>query len=528
MKTDIRLKRTKPYKAAPPEETVARIQAKLTDLGLPFTEEAILGAAGRFSYCLRIVDDIRGEPVFQTMGKGRTDAYAQASAYGEMAERIQNLAFYMMLMYPSEPETATAERSVPFKYYPDEKPLGGEELRRGLARLFRGHPVAATEPMISIPFWNVFDECTEHLPFRALQVVVGSNGMCSGNTPAEALIHGICEVFERYILKQLFLRPQSLPEIPLEHFVGLGIHEDLCHLAEGSGYEVRVKDCSLGLRLPVLGLLIRDGRGRYAFHLGSDPSPGTALERCLTEMAQGGHILFKKISEAENASGTVHSSAFWRTQLHLNIQCYGGHWPPFLFRKPNKNRFKGFEHPISESDEDDLEHVLGIVADAGWDLLIRDNSFLGIPSYHVYIPDIGEMANVLDNTFVSEHLAFDRHAQVLTNPSAATPGQREAAVQAMRRYAEVAPSRMFRATDYFMCYRGHPFASMQQETLEEFLREPSAAVPACFECAICGSADLCNYAFISSAWSRMKQAMAASEGITQAVQSLPICRRRAR
>ena len=93
-----RLARVKPYKAAAPEDTVSDIRSRLAGLGMSFVEEAIHGEAGSFSYCLRLVDDVRCEPVFQTMGKGRTDSYAKASAYGEMIERIQNLAFYMMLM----------------------------------------------------------------------------------------------------------------------------------------------------------------------------------------------------------------------------------------------------------------------------------------------------------------------------------------------------------------------------------------------------------------------------------------------
>ena len=232
------------------------------------------------------------------MGKGRTDSYAKASAYGEMIERIQNLAFYMMLVYPSEPETGFSVRNRPFKYYPDEKALMGEELRRGIVRLSRNDPspydFLLAKPAIGVPFWNVFSACTEHLPFRALQVIVGSNGMCSGNTPAEALIHGICEVLERHVLKQLFLSPRSPPDVPFEFFAGHGMHEDLNRLAESNNYSVHVKDCSLGLRLPVIGLLIRDRHEGYAFGLGADPSPVTALERCFTEMCQGGRLRFKK------------------------------------------------------------------------------------------------------------------------------------------------------------------------------------------------------------------------------------------
>ena len=513
------LARIKPYKARSPERSVSKIRTRLSRLGVSFIGEPIHGEEGSFSYCLQLVGDVRDEAVFQTMGKGRTNAYAKASAYGEMVERIQNLAFYMMLMYPSEPETNCSPRDGAFKYCPDEKALLCEELHRGIGRLSRNYPFPydflKAQSAIGVPFWNVFDEKAEYLPFRAFQVIVGSNGMCSGNTPAEALIHGICEVFERYVLKQFFLSPSSPPDVPLDLFKGHGIHDDLSCLAKNKGYNVCVKDCSLGFRLPVVGLLIRDGYGRYAFHLGSDPSPITALERCLTEMCQGGQILFKDTSELEGISGDIHVSEFWRTQLHLNIRSYEGHWPlAVLLRKPDYP-FRGFDHPVSQSDEHDLKYVFGIIKDAGWDLLIRDHSFLGLPSYHVYIPGLSEMANAVSDSFVRHYLAFDRQLHALMNPFGATPVQREKAVQAMEQYAMVAPTRQFCAAEYFMYFPQHPLAAMSHKTLKAFLLQPVTLsrafdVPACFECETCWCTSCCSYPFISTIWNRLKQTMTSS------------------
>ena len=514
------LARLKPYKAALPEDTVNEIRSRLARWGMAFVEEEIGGESGRHSCALRLVDAACGAPVFQTIGKGRTNAYAKASAYGEMIERIQNLAFYMMLLYPSEPETEIIASRVPFRYFPDEKILSGEERERGFGRLFRrgalpdgvGLPATA----VGVPFWNVFGERREFLPFRAFQVVVGSNGMCSGNTPAEALIHGICEVFERYVLKRLFLSPWCPPDVPLEQFAGHAICDDLRRLADENDLDVRVKDCSADVRLPVLGLRIRDSAGRYAFHLGADPSPVTALERCFTEMCQGGRILFQEIDGRAGESGDVRVSEFWKTQLHLNIRSYEGQWPPAVLRDSPQGRFGGFGHPVSRSDEEDLRYVVGIVRDAGWDLLVRDHSFLGFPSYHVYIPGISEMTNAVDDEFALRHLAFDRHVPVLTNPAGATPAQREAAVRAMERYAASAPSRRFLPADYLAYFPGHPFVRMPPDALREYLLRPAESgqdpeVPACFRCETCRCVDRCRYPFLSDLWARLRQAMVSEE-----------------
>jgi ribosomal protein S12 methylthiotransferase accessory factor len=510
------LSRIKPYKAAAPEDTILRIKSLLTNLGLNLVEDAIPQESGRFSHLLRLIDSDCGETVFQTVGKGRTDAYSRASAYGEMIERIQNLAFYMMLIYPSQPETDNSVHYVPFKYYPDEKTIMGEELHSGMRQLFGKHSgqdgILQINQAIGVPFWNIFTSHTEYLPFRALQVIVGSNGMCSGNTPAETLIHGICEVFERHVLKQLFLVPHALPDIPLELFTGHSIHDDLYRLAGREGYSISIKDCSLRLRLPVIGLLIRDRYGHYAFHLGADPSPVTALERCFTEMYQGGNVIFKEMNDLESASGDVWTSEFWKTQLHLNIRSYEGHWPPAILMQKSESTFEGFDHPVSNSDEQDLAYVIKIVQDAGWDLLIRDNSFLGFPSYHVYIPGISEMTNALDNSFAKQHMEFDQNIHVVTNPAGSTPAEREAAVRAIEKYSTVAPSRQFQPGDFFMFYRQHPLAEMSQEALKvlllkDFPPSQSQNLPACFYCESCRHLNRCSHSFLCAIWTRMKQAM---------------------
>jgi ribosomal protein S12 methylthiotransferase accessory factor YcaO len=76
--------------------------------------------------------------------------------------------------------------------------------------------------------------------------------MCGGNTRAEALIHGICEVFERHVLKQLFLAPFCPPDVPMELFTGHAVADDLRWLSRTYDATVSVQDCSMEQRLPVL------------------------------------------------------------------------------------------------------------------------------------------------------------------------------------------------------------------------------------------------------------------------------------
>jgi ribosomal protein S12 methylthiotransferase accessory factor len=469
------------------------------------------------SHGLRLIDAGLDRTLFQTIGKGCTDDYARASAYGEMIERIQNLAWYTTLKYSSEPELVQSGASG-FKYYPDEEPLDSSTFHERMSVLLKGDKIDRMDnepPPLGVPFWNVLRRRSEYWPVRAMQVIVGSNGMCSGNNPAEALIHGICEVFERHVLKQFFLDPFCPPDVPLQMFEGHSVADDLRWISKTYRATVSVKDCSMERRLPVLGLLVRDRRGRYAFHLGSDPSPITALERCFTEMFQGGDICFKDESERPQNSCGVLTSDFWRQQLHLNIRHYGGHWPRNLLRQRPDYPFTGFEHRESVSDSDDLQYVLDVVRTAGFDLLVRDNSFTGYPSYLVYIPGISEMASAVDSSFVKEYLAFDRHIRVITNPQSATEGERIEASESINRYAEAAPSGQFNASEYLMYFPSHPIAAMPTPSLVALLRGPTSdglqTIPECFACSSCSRLSQCSYTLVSDLWRKIRTRMISAE-----------------
>ena len=62
-----------------------------------------------------------------------------------------------------------------------------------------------------------------------------------------------------------------------------------------------------------------------------------------------------------------------------------------LFSDQESYAFSGFEHPVARSDDEDLAYVVGKVNELGFDMYVRDVSYLGFPSYHVYIPGMSEV-----------------------------------------------------------------------------------------------------------------------------------------
>ncbi len=118
-----------------------------------------------------------------------------------------------------------------------------------------------------------------------------TNGLASGNTPSEALIHGLCEVIERdaetlWNLRQK--RDQSARAIDLEQ----GLSPDCQWLVDqfhAASLELCVWDLTTDIGLPVFQCLLlapdRDGVDPE-FGFGCHPSRDVALARALTEAAQ--------------------------------------------------------------------------------------------------------------------------------------------------------------------------------------------------------------------------------------------------
>jgi YcaO-like protein with predicted kinase domain len=116
-----------------------------------------------------------------------------------------------------------------------------------------------------------------------------SNGLASGNTPAEAILHGLCEVIERDALWRMHetsaeidvttINPRLVRRL-LDRFSSVGMH-------------TRVVDATGPTGVPCFVAFLEhaESPGRY-YGAGCHPSRTTALLRALTEAAQSrlGHI----------------------------------------------------------------------------------------------------------------------------------------------------------------------------------------------------------------------------------------------
>lgn len=382
-----KLERLKPYKSADPMETVHRIRRILFENDI-FVIESVQKRDPLTGVCsCRIIlgDEGLRELNIGSNGKGMNTRYALASAYAEFMERLQSGA----MLWKVEGISDTLPNAVPMTKEELEKAAGilmklayGEsEDIDNIAKQY----TSETENATAVTFTEYGTGKNVIFPSALLNKMTGSNGMASGNTVLEATIQGLSEIFEREAIQHLFLEKVTPPVIEEQIFEGTDVLDRLRRLKR-AGINYRILDCSLGKGLPVIGLLI-EKENRYHIHFGADPSPITALERCLTETFQGRELdnipLYLPLEETEDRRVLFENERKEYTDST-------GQVPVWLIDGQESWKFDGFRHPVSVSDEDDMAYYLQILDEMEKKLYVRECGFCGFPTVRLYVPGMTE------------------------------------------------------------------------------------------------------------------------------------------
>lgn len=406
------------YKKCPPEETIHLIREILFNCGIYIMEYSDT-RDGFYHSHLHIANQELLQFGIQTNGKGMSPAYSLASAYAEMMERLQNC----MLLGGRERATKAYLKTIPSdKLY--RKKLEdadavldyatfSDEQRISLIDYFNSPDCVFLEnqkhfilehgstdflknfQLTCVPFFDVFHKKDILIP---LGVYTSSNGMCAGNTPAEALVQGFCEIFERYALRKIMLEECVPPQIPLEYFEGTAIYRKIQKL---QNRKIIVLDCSFGMKLPVIGTLIIDTvHYKYRLMIAGASTATVALERCLTEHFQSSHpeeSMHDLFSYKQFPNRTAYESRLINYLYSVNRGDGEMDVIRILTRRPDYD-FIGFHTLVGNSHEEELNYIIHqILLTNHFDCYIRDNSILGFPSYHIYIPKMSEVFGVYND-----------------------------------------------------------------------------------------------------------------------------------
>jgi len=384
------------YKDAQPEDTVQTIQALLASVGL--TMDGRVNNYGNRLFSVSIADKDTG---FSTNGKGADAQLCLASAYGEAMERLQNHFGF------SDFASSAVDAYLGFTRHPEEK-------LESFDSVLQQHPFIKAdmdlcceqdadatdywktrlgEQLIMLPYYHVETGEPAFLPDQLIANMAGSNGLCAGNTPQEALCEGMHELCERYAKACILTEEYCLPDIPRTFIEETCPQQaEVIRLIEATipHCHVAVKDASLGRGLPVACIIFIDrNRGRYHIKFGAHLSFPIALERCLTELFQG--FDHEKTNEMDKALTTWDAQSralrfHAENRISMERSDVGAIPDRILLSSPDWE-FKpwgldGFDNKTG------LRILTDLLASIGGNVFIRDTGFLGFPAYRIYVPGV--------------------------------------------------------------------------------------------------------------------------------------------
>lgn len=376
--------------------TIKNIQSILNNVGIENLEE---------SYVERIINDHVTEAVFlkwnndmtvTSNGKGTNIDYARASAYGEFMERLENGSLFntnapdILNMTPLELEksnildfwfNANTDEILKYKKV-------AVDICCNYANYYNSEDKKTAE---LLPFYHLNKDEISYISPHLLQYVGGFTGSCAGNTPYEALVEGLSEVFERHVVRTSILDSISFPDIPEKIYLKYESIKKIIDYCKKLGFKVIVKDASLGKKYPVAcAVLIDEKTNGYYVWFGAHPSLPIAIERCFTEIFQGIDFSNKKLVKALfKFDGKGNNSipfakcdnAFNHRFLEVNSE--------FFTKTPEyKFNYSDWENNETLSNEQLLKNMIKILTDSNIDIFIRDVSFLDFPAYLICVPQL--------------------------------------------------------------------------------------------------------------------------------------------
>lgn len=305
-----------PGKDAPLETTIKRASSSLSALGLELKETHWLNPAPD---CWSVHLHSTRCPQLYTNGKGTTHKAALASGLVEFIERLST--DFLFAEYHLDPDQTTRgnDPQQSFYFFPNETYFPADcfniknnsistcfnnsnqqllspelfELYNPEKELLFEHLLDNNldlddKPIIALPFVDTKNGYTCHFPVSLLNNLYVSNGMAAGNSSTECDAQAISEIIERHVKAIVIAKGISLPDVALKAITGSPRISKIISSLEACGFQIRVKDASLGGQYPVVCVQLIDGvcGGVYAA-FGCSCRFETAVERTLTELLQG-------------------------------------------------------------------------------------------------------------------------------------------------------------------------------------------------------------------------------------------------
>lgn len=373
-------------KEKPLEESLSLMKESLASLPLSYS---FIDEKHPLNHCYSLHLETEGISEFYSNGKGACTLSAVASAMGEYIERLQTGNFFYDF-YLETPlffdaklcDFDGAYLNESLKAFYDIEALEKEDLIDFNSDEY--------EQIATLPFEEMKTGESVYFPISILQNLYGSNGMASGNTPKEAQVQALSEIYERHVKYDVLKNGYALPLIPSEVIKAYPkTYHDIEKLRE-LGYSVNVHDASLGGKYPVVAISFIDPKnGTLFLSFGAHSIFEAAFERTLTEILQGREV----DGFSDLLSPTFDQEAVGESYNLVSHFIDSNGVTPMQFL----SRQKSFDHTPWKFEREKIEdqHAL-LLSLTDQPVYLREYDTVGFYSCQIVIPSFSEVYPIDD------------------------------------------------------------------------------------------------------------------------------------
>jgi len=382
-------------KNAPLEESISKMQDVLASVGC---ETTFSHEKHPLSHCYSVnVASVEAPNHIYANGKGSLFAASTASALGEYIERLQTNNFFIDFHLPHR------------KYYPDEVAFefDGTYMNDELHALYNpnGEMNASdlvdynsdyTDKVVALPFIKQSNGEKTYIPINILSNLYVSNGLATGNTPQEAQVQALSEIFERHAKIEIIKNGYALPAFPDELVASFPKLKSDIEALRKLGYIVEILDATLGGKYPVTAISLINPKNATLFvSFGAHPILEVSLERTLTELMQGRGLENLDTFEVPTFDMSIVSDSF-NLESHF-IDSNGKLGFGFL------NARKSFAYTPwdyeGENSADEYSYLTAILEKEKKEMYLREYNYLGFYSCQMIVPDFSEVYPIEDMVY---------------------------------------------------------------------------------------------------------------------------------
>ena len=371
------------YKDADPLDTILRAEKILNYMNIVVEIVSLLNSLeGLHSVSIREKDN----NYIRVNGKGLSYEMAMASALGEFFERMQNN--YLGIKYHKSINKLNS-----YSFIKQNTRITYEKALKNLNSIyvegysFDGYLSVYSKCKLvnAYKFKEITSNKEIEIPIEFLDFFIASNGMCAGNTYEEAMVQGISEIIERYVCREI-MNNKIVPRVIIIDRINELLQNVISNIEE-KGIKLVFLDCSMGIKLPAVGMIaINKKSAKYFVKFSSNPILDIAIERLLTEFMQGQHISFLK--GFSDISSNVINPTINKKSIFENS---------FLSREMCK--YSELSHFYNGKDTSNLEllnFLIELLKSKGYKIFLKDSTYTDFNSLRIFIPYMSEIYNDKD------------------------------------------------------------------------------------------------------------------------------------